>query len=276
MAAPTLVRTRPRRRTRRFVLADPEHVSVDYAINPWMDPTSPFDPERARAQWRHLHSTLISLGHQVDVLPAVAGLPDMVFAANGALVLGRRALLSSFAHPERQPEAALHRTWLERHGVTVVEASAPVEGEGDLLVVGQRILAGHGLRTSHLAHEQLRGWTSREVISLELVDPRFYHLDTALGVVDEHTVAWYPPAFSQAAAATLRRIYPDAIIVDEHDAHLLGCNLVSDGTHVVVPAGVRRLAHDLANGGRTVVPIDLSELRLAGGGPKCCAAEHHD
>ena len=275
MAAPALARAGVRRRTRRYVLAAPDHVAVAYAINPWMDPAAPFDPERARAQWRELRTVLASLGHHVDVMPAVPELPDMVFAANGALVLGRRALLSRFAHPQRRPEAAVHRAWLERRGITVVEARAPVEGEGDLLVVGDRVLAGHGFRTSLSAHDQLRGLTSRDVVSLELVDPRFYHLDTALGVVDEHTIAWHPPAFSEEAAATVRRLHPEAITVDEHDAALLGCNLLSDGTHVIVPAGVRRLASDLAARGRTVVPVDLSELRLAGGGPKCCVAEHH-
>lgn len=275
MAAPALVRARVRRRTRRYVLAAPEHVAVTYAINPWMDPAAPFDPERARVQWQDLRDTLAALGHAVEVIPAVPDLPDLVFAANGALVLGRRALLSRFAQPQRRAEAAVHRRWLERRGITVVEANAPVEGEGDLLVVGDRVLAGHGFRTSMTAHAQLRGLTSREVVSLELVDPRFYHLDTALGVVDERTVVWHPPAFSEASAATVRRLHPDAITVDDHDAALLGCNLVSDGTHVVVPAGVRRLAADLAARGYTVVPVDLSELRLAGGGPKCCVAEHH-
>ena len=275
MAAPALVRARVRRSTRRYVLAAPEHVAVTYAINPWMDPTAPFDPERARAQWLELRATLVALGHQVGVMPAVPDLPDLVFAANGALVLGRRALLSRFAHPQRQPEAEVHRGWLEQRGITVVEARAPVEGEGDLLVAGARILAGHGLRTAPAAHAQLRGLTSREVVSLELVDARYYHLDTALGVVDERTIVWHPPAFSEESADVLRRLYPDAITVDDHDAALLGCNLVSDGAHVIVPAGVRRLARDLTARGLTVVPVDLSELRLAGGGPKCCVAEHH-
>lgn len=275
MAAPSPVRTRSRRRTRRYVLADPRHVAVSYAINPWMDPTAPFDPERARAQWTTLHATLSNLGHQVEVMPSEPDLPDLVFAANGALVLGRRALLSSYAHPQRQPETDVHRRWLQQQGLTVVQARSTVEGEGDLLVVGSRVLAGHGFRTSLAAHEQLRGLTPREVVSLELVDPRFYHLDTALGVVDERTIVWHPPAFTEESAAVVRRLGLDTITVDDHDAALLGCNLVSDGTHVIVPAGVRRLGRDLAARGLTVLPVDTSELRRAGGGPKCCVAEHH-
>jgi N-dimethylarginine dimethylaminohydrolase len=250
-------------------------VDVRYAINPWMDPEAPFDPERAQAQWRELRRTLVGLGHHVAVLPAQPGLPDLVFAANGALVLGERALVSRFAHPERSPEADLHRQWLRQRGLTTVQASAPCEGEGDLLVVGRRVLVGHGVRSTAAAADDVARLTDRDVVTLELADPRYYHLDTALGVLDDHTVAWHPPAFTPTAAATLRALYPHAIEVDAHDAALLGCNLVSDGRHVVVPAGVSRLAHDLSRSGFEVVAVDLSELRLAGGGPKCCVAEHH-
>ena len=275
MSATETVRATPRTRTRRYLVASPAHVEVTYAINAWMDPTAPFDSERAMAQWRTLVATLTSLGHRVDVLPPLAGLPDLVFAANGALVLGRRALLSRFAHPQRQPEAAHHRTWLQQHGIDVVEPLAASEGEGDLLVVGRRVLAGHGFRTDVATHAQVAALTDREVVSLELTDPRFYHLDTAIGVVDDQTIAWFPPALTEAGRAEVERRYPDAIEVDEHDALLLGCNLVGDGRHVVVPAGVQRLRHDLRARGYDVVEVDLSELLLAGGGPKCCVAEHH-
>ena len=275
MTAVDVLTTRRPTRVRRYLVAAPDHVNVTYAINPWMDPTAPFDHERAIAQWRTLVRTLDALGHVVDVLPPLPGLPDLVFAANGALVLGRRALVSRFAHPQRRPEAAHHRTWLQQQGIDVVDATSTCEGEGDLLVVGRRVLAGHGFRTDPGAHAQVAALTDREVVPLRLTDPRFYHLDTALGVLDDDNVAWFPPAFDDASRATLERLYPRAVVVDEHDAGLLGCNLVSDGHHVVVPAGVRRLAADLTARGHRVLPVDLSELRLAGGGPKCCVAEHH-
>lgn len=256
-------------------MADPGHVDVRYAINPWMDPSAPFDPDRARAQWRELHDLLVMLHHDVAVLPARLGLPDLVFAANGALVLGARALVSRFAHPQRRPEADLHRQWLRDRGVATVDASVPCEGEGDLLVVGRRVLVGHGFRSHRDATVDVAGLTDREVVPLELADPRYYHLDTALGVLDDDAIAWHPPAFTPDSAATLRALYPGGIEVDEHDAELLACNLVSDGRNVVVPVGVRRLLHDLERHGFEPVTIDLSELRLAGGGPKCCVAEHH-
>jgi N-dimethylarginine dimethylaminohydrolase len=32
----------------------PTYFAVDYAINPWMDPTKPVDVDRAVAQWTSL------------------------------------------------------------------------------------------------------------------------------------------------------------------------------------------------------------------------------
>lgn len=266
---------RATRRTRRYLMASPDHVAMEYAINPWMDADGAFDPERAIAQWGDLRRALRRLGHRVDVLPAAPGLPDLVFAANGAFVLGDRAFLSRFAHPERRGEETVHRGWHVRAGHRITQARAACEGEGDLLTVGDVVLAGTGFRTELAAHDELRAWTDREVVTLELVDERYYHLDTALGVVGDDLVVWHPPALSPEAAEEVERRYPDAIVVDEHDAALLGCNLLGDERTAIVPAGVDRLAHDLAARGRRVVAVDLSELRRLGGGPKCCVAELH-
>lgn len=271
---PATTRVRTARR-RHYVMADPAHLDVVYAINPWMDPTAPFDRERAAAQWRGLHEALVALGHRVDVLPATPGLPDLVFAANGAVVVGRTALLSRFRFPQRAREAAVHERHLVASGRRVVTATSPIEGEGDVLLADGTLLAGHGFRTSRAAHRRLAATFDLPVLDLELVDPRFYHLDTAVGVAAADVLVWHPPAIAPADAQRFRARFPTAVEVDEHDALLLGCNLLGDGRHVVVPAGVDRLARDLAARGLTVVEVPMDELLLAGGGPKCCTAEWH-
>ena len=62
------------------------------------------------------------------------------------------------------------------------------EGEGDLLVAGppddRVLLAGTGFRTDPRAHAEAAAVLGCPVLPLELVDPRFYHLDTALAVLD--------------------------------------------------------------------------------------------
>ena len=113
------------------------------------------------------------------------------------------------------------------------------------------------------------------VVSLELVDPRFYHLDTALAVLDDQTIAYYPPAFSEAAQDQLRALFPDAIVVGSADAYVLGLNAVSDGLHVVHPSAATGFAAQLRDAGFEPVGVDLSELLKGGGSVKCCTLEVH-
>jgi N-dimethylarginine dimethylaminohydrolase len=259
---------------RHYVMCRPEHFAVSYAINPWMDPRVPVDRDLAVAQWETLRATYLDLGHRVDLLDPQPGLPDMVFAANGATVVDGVVLGARFRHAERAAEAAAHLAWFRREGYShVVEPEFVNEGEGDLLTVGDVVLAGAGFRTDPRAHAEAGRVLRREIVPLELVDPRFYHLDTAIAVLDARTVAWLPDAFSPASQAVLRGRFPDAVVASPADAAVLGLNAVSDGRHVVLPAAARDLAAAVAERGFSPVPVDLSELLKGGGGPKCCTLE---
>ena len=180
-----------------------------------------------------------------------------------------------FAHPERAGEAEAYARWLERDGRGPVHRPAHVnEGEGDLLVVGEHLLGGHGFRTELAAHREVEEVLGRPVTSLRLVDPRFYHLDTALTVLDddpEHPdVAYFPGAFDEASRRALEALFPHALRTDEDTARVLGMNAVSDGRHVVLSPRAQRYAAQLAERGYVPVPVDLSELLRGGGGAKCC------
>lgn len=265
-------------RPRQYLMCPPEHFAIEYAINPWMDLNCPIDVELAARQWEQLRQTYLDLGHTVHVIRPEPGLPDMVFAANGGLVLGGRALGARFAHPERAAEGPAYLAWLRAAGLrSVTEAEHTNEGEGDFLVVGDgrgaTVLAGSGFRTSPAAHQEAQELFGVPVISLRLVDPRFYHLDTALAVLDDHTVAYYPDAFSAGSRDVLRRLFPDAIVATAEDAAVLGLNAVSDGRHVVVAEQAIELQAQLCERGYQPVGVDLSELLKAGGGAKCCTLE---
>lgn len=262
-------------RPRRYLMCPPDHFAVSYAINPWMDVTRPVDVALARRQWDGLRRTYLELGHTVDVIAAEPELPDMVFAANGALVVEGRALSARFAHPERQGEAPAYLAWMRRAGLAVTDAVHVNEGEGDFLVVGGMLLAGTGFRTAPGAHDEVQELFGMPVVSLHLVDPHFYHLDTALAVLDDTTVAYYPEAFSPGSRAVLRRLFPDAVRATAADAAVLGLNAVSDGRHVVLAEQATGLAAQLRERGYDPVGVDLSELLKAGGGAKCCTLEIH-
>jgi N-dimethylarginine dimethylaminohydrolase len=260
-------------RPRRFLMCAPSHFDVTYSINPWMEPEKPTDTDLAVCQWERLRSLYLDLGHEVEQIPALPGLPDMVFAANGATVIDGLVLAARFRHAERIPEAPAYLSWLAARGYTVHEARFVNEGEGDYLFAGDRILAGTGFRTDIRSHAEAQRMFGRPVVSLQLVDPRFYHLDTALAVLDHEEVMYYPGAFSPASRAALRRLYPDAILASDADAEVFGLNAVSDGLHVVLAESATALAEQLADRGFVPIGVNLSELMKSGGSAKCCTLE---
>lgn len=265
---------RRRSPSRRFLMCVPEYFSVDYEINPWMDATRAVDRHRAVAQWEELVAVMGAVGHEVQLIEPVAGLPDMVFAANAGLVISSVALVSHFRHPQRRREADLYHSWLIDHGFTVVQRARTCnEGEGDLLVAGGRILAGHGFRTDLAAHREVEQLFGLPVVSLRLIDPRFYHLDTALAVLGDDQIAWYPPAFDPLSQQRLAKMFPDAVVAGEADATAFGLNAISDGHHVIVAAEAEGMVASLSAAGFEVFPVEMSELRRAGGAAKCCALE---
>ncbi|MFC9440367.1 dimethylargininase [Nocardia sp. NPDC057030] len=262
---------------RRFVMCRPDYFDVTYCINPWMDPDAPVDPARALAQWETLRATYEEYGHKVDVVPGVPGLPDMVFAANGGLIVGDRAMSARFTHVERAAEGPAYHSWFAQQGLAgLVDAQEVNEGEGDFLLVGDRMLAGMGFRSSPAAHQEVAQHFSREVVSLELVDPRFYHLDTVLLPLDPTTIAYFPPAFSPASQAVLTELYPDAIVATDADAEVLGLNGVSDGLNVFLSDKATALSAELRARDYNPIGIDMSELLKAGGSVKCCTLEIHE
>lgn len=252
----------------------PDHFAVSYSINPWMDPNVAVCTTTAVAQWEVLRTRYLAAGHTVEVVDPVPGLPDLVFAANGLLSLPGGAYRSRFAFPERAPEADVYADFVTAAGLGPVHpTSYTSEGEGDYLVVGSRVLAGTGFRTDVAAHRELAALSGLEVVTLELVDPRFYHLDTALAVLDEETVAYFPGAFSASSRRVLEALHPDAVLATEADAAVLGLNAVSDGRHVFLADRATGLARQLRDRGFDPIGVDLSELLKGGGGVKCCTLE---
>ncbi len=260
---------------RHYAMTAPTFFTVEYAINPWMDTSVPVDTHLALSQWEALRQTYKELGHTVELIEPVAGLPDMVYAANGGMMVNGHAVTARFAYPQRAGESAAYAEWMTRHGYRPSDTRHTNEGQGDLLVVGSIMLAGYGFRTERQAHDEIAAALQMPVVSLELIDPRFYHLDTALAVLDNTTIAFYSPAFSDASRATLLELFPDAIEVASADAFVLGLNAVSDGRNVVLPAAATGFAAQLRDAGFHPIGIYLSELLKGGGSVKCCTLEVH-
>ncbi|GAA3908063.1 dimethylargininase [Microbacterium invictum] len=284
MSTQTLPQAHPPRiqQHRRYLMCRPEHFTVSYRINPWMEPERPTDTAKAIAQWEKLYDAYVALGHEVELIDPVPGLPDMVYTANGGFVIDGRALGVKFRVGERRGEERPFMDWFAAQGFDVVEPFEVQEGEGDFLLVGETILAGTGFRSAGDSHREVAEVFDREVVSLRLIDPRFYHLDTAIAVLDpvegaggalRANIAYLPTAFDDASQQTLAERFPDAIRVSDADGAVFGLNAASDGRNVFISPRATGFDAQLRDRGYTPVHVDLSELLLGGGGIKCCTLE---
>ena len=269
---------------RHYLMCRPAHFTVSYTINPWMEPAKPTDTAKAVAQWQKLHDLYLELGHEVELIDPLADYPDMVYTANGGFVIDGRAYVPKFRFEERAGEAPAFADWFRAAGYDTVIPAEVNEGEGDFLLVGDVILAGTGFRSTGDSHREVGEVFGREVISLNLVDPRFYHLDTAIAVLDpvqgvenggpaHANIAYLPQAFDEASQAILQERFPDAIHVSDEDGAVFGLNSSSDGYNVIISPRATGFEKQLRERGYNPIMVDLSELLLGGGGIKCCTLE---
>ncbi|OUC15876.1 MAG: TIGR00300 family protein [Alkalinema sp. CACIAM 70d] len=267
----------------RILMCAPHHYDVDYVINPWMEGNvHRSSRDLAEEQWNQLYQVLKSYA-TVDLVPPQQGWPDMVFTANAGLVLGNVAVLSRFFHPERQGEEPYFQNWFAENGFQVhtLPKSLPFEGAGDALFdrAGGWLWAGYGFRSELDAHPYLAKWLDVEVLSLRLVDRRFYHLDTCFCPLTDGYLLYYPEAFDTYSNRLIELRVPaeKRIAINEVDAVNFACNAVNidrsqDGQLeriVVMNQASDGLKQQLKDRGFTVIETPLTEFLKAGGAAKC-------
>jgi N-dimethylarginine dimethylaminohydrolase len=254
-----------------ILMCRPDFFGVEYEINPWMHVAVEVDHPRAVRQWETLHRTYAELGETVVLADPVPGLPDMVFAANAAVLRGADAVLSSFRFAERQGEEEHWHRVLDGLGYTVhrLPRDVPFEGAGDALFVGDRLYAGHGFRTDRVAHHAVARILDVEVISLRLVDARFYHLDTCFCPINDSTVLFAPAAFTPESARMIRRTVPHVIEVPADVAAGFACNALVVGDKVVSSLAAEHLESPLHDAGFATVALPMTEFMKSGGGVRC-------
>jgi N-dimethylarginine dimethylaminohydrolase len=230
----------------------------------------------ALAQWEPLRRTLESrVG--VELVDPVLGLPDMVFTANAGLVRNQTFIPARFRFRERQPETAHYVEWFRRAGYAIAELDpdCTFEGEGDALFQpGEPVLwAGYGLRSSLQAHHTLAARLGVEVVTLRLIDERFYHLDTCFCPLPGGRVIYYPGAFDHDSLQAIRARVPGArrFEVDVSVAVAFGCNAVCAGDAFITNCVDDALRERLAAWGFEAIVLPLDEFILAGGAAKCLA-----
>jgi lysine-ketoglutarate reductase/saccharopine dehydrogenase-like protein (TIGR00300 family) len=258
-----------------FLMCPPDHYDVDYVINPWMEGNiHKSSRDRAVEQWQKLHKVLKEHAI-VDLVPPQKGWPDMVFTANAGLVLGKNVVLSRFLHKERQGEEPYFKEWFEKNGYTVYELpkDLPFEGAGDALLdrEGRWLWAGYGFRSELDSHPYLAKWLDIEVLSLRLIDERFYHLDTCFCPLANGYLLYYPGAFDSYSNRLIEmRVAPEKrIAIEEADAVNFACNAVNVDSIIIMNKASDGLKARLADVGFQVFETPLTEFLKAGGAAKC-------
>jgi len=228
----------------------------------------------AMPQWEGLYE-ILKQHVEVERVDPQPGLPDMVFTANAGLVLGQTVVLSHFLHPERQGEEPHFRRWFEEHNYEVKELprGLPFEGAGDALVDrdGRWLWAGYGFRSELDSHPCLARWLETEVLSLRLVDRRFYHLDTCFCPLEDGWLLYYPPAFDAFSKRLIEMRVPaeKRIAVGEADAVNFACNAVNVDRTVIMNKATPELRGRLESAGFSLVETPLTEFLKGGGAAKC-------
>lgn len=256
-------------------MCSPTHFAVEYEINPWMHTDNPVQLDLAKQQWQKLRDIYTEkLNWEVKLVEPVEHLPDMVFTANGALLYKGKVALPNFRQPDRQPETAKFEAWFKQQGYD--QQFLPkynFEGEGDALIWNDLLFAGYPWRTDKPAHREVADFLQIKTVSLQLADARFYHLDTALTIVDKTTVAIYPKAFTKESQQLIHQIVPHVIEASDQDAVAYGLNAMSDGKNIVIPEGANNLIAKYREHGYSVHPTPISEFQKSGGGVKCLTLE---
>jgi N-dimethylarginine dimethylaminohydrolase len=252
-------------------MCPPDYYGIEYEINPWMNRQVGSEPAESRRQWTALGQTLRDLGVEIELLEPVAGLPDLVFTANAGLIFHDLFFSSQFRYGVRQGETPHFDRWFAAHGFRVerLPHSYYFEGAGDALFCGETLYAGYRFRSDARSHLWIGERLGVEVLPVELVDPRFYHLDTCFCPLADDAAVYYPGAFDDYGRSVLRERIGRLIEVSAEEAVSFSCNAVVVGRTVVLNQGAPKLARALEQAGFSVRPLWLTEFIKAGGSAKC-------
>ncbi len=255
----------------RILMCPPDYFGIEYEINPWMNLRVASDAGRARQQWTALVAALEALGVAIDLIEPVPGLPDLVFTANAGIVYRNLFIASQFRYGVRQGESPHFERSAKQRGFEVVPMPEGYnfEGAGDSLFCGETLLAGYRFRSDVRSHQWIGERLGVEVLPLELVDPRFYHLDTCFCPIEPDVAIYYPGAFDDYGRSVLNDRIPSLISVPPEEAISFSCNAVVVGKTVILNAGATKLADALAERGYAVRALEFSEFIKSGGSAKC-------
>lgn len=253
-----------------ILMCPPTYYAIEYKINPWM--VAQVNRQKAQLQWMKLKDAFLNLNMKVFLIEPIKHLPDMVFTADQGAIYDHIFIKSNFRFKERQRESIYTLQYFKDTNFAIVELPKGVyfEGQGDFVIYKDVILLGTGDRTNIKAAKIIQTLLNKKVIPLRLIDPYFFHLDTALCVLPEGCIMYYRNAFSKSSLIKIKNLTQDLISISKTDAHKMACNSVLYRNNIVVNKGLSKgLIKKLKKKGLKIIEVDLSEFLKGGGGAHC-------
>jgi N-dimethylarginine dimethylaminohydrolase len=265
---------------RDYLLVEPDHFRVDYAINPFMHLDDQPDPVRTRDQWLALVAAIEAAGGTVKVMPQLPDAPDMVYAMNLGLALeaaeegeASQVVLSHMRHPQRRMETPAASEWFAAQGFdrrTIGRDGVGAHFEaGDAFAWRGELVVGYGPRTEELGLKHLSGELGVSVRGIRITNPAMYHMDIGFCPLDDTRAMVCPDAYDEASAIALLALVPEALVLTEEEALTFCANSIVIGRTVVMPACPDRVRTQLEEWGFEVVVVEVGEFLKGGGAIRC-------
>ncbi|MFA9289339.1 MAG: dimethylarginine dimethylaminohydrolase family protein [Weeksellaceae bacterium] len=261
---------------KEILLCPPTNFEIMYEINPWMHAGTPIDHVKILEEYEALKQIYTSLGVTYHELTPQVGLPDQVYTTDTGLPEGNMFIKSNFRYPQRVPEAAIAASFFQKKGYEnkTIPDGIYFEGEGELLRCDDRYYLGYGYRSSKEAAPYLQDYLQKPVQTLEIVDPRFFHLDTCFAPLTDDLALVYKPALSKEAQQVVQRDFKSLINLTETDALAFACNLVTIGKNIIIHEGLSdSLTKQLEEQGYTIHTLNMQEYLKGGGSAKCISLQ---
>ncbi|MFV1883832.1 MAG: dimethylarginine dimethylaminohydrolase family protein [Balneola sp.] len=279
----TLAEIEPMPAPGKVLVVNPSEFDVEYVINPHMSGhIGDIDKDAAFKEWVALKEGYERLGLYVEVIEGEKGYPDMVFCANQSLPNitsdGKKQVVMSVMHaPQRKGEVSHIQKVYEKSSYEIVHLDeskfTDFEGMGDAIWHFKKrlIWGGYGYRSSLDVYSHVSETFNTPVIALELIDDRFYHLDTCFCVLNEETVMIYSKAFTEEGRKLIHSVFPNVIDTNDYEAaELFACNATCpDGKNVFIQEGCLEANKAMEEAGFTVHEFSTNEYLKSGGSVFC-------
>lgn len=250
----------------------PVYFQIEYEINPWMNIKNQVNKFSALKQWRDLYKIYSErLGRKINLVSAQKGIPEMTFLGDSVFIYKNKVISSNFVYRKRQKEEEYITNWFSKRNYRIKRLPENIffEGSADAFVWNNKILGGWGVRSDKEAYSIISNFFGIEVAALELIDPKFYHLDTALFPINQNLIAYYPAAFARESRDKIENLGAEVIRVNHDEAYRFVCNSISVKNIIVMPKRCPHFKKDVESKGYKTIEVDISEFAKAGGGIKC-------